>query len=73
MGAHPQRCLAARVVKKRLNPWGYKLEHAMAVGWNLLGGRRDRVRNVPHGTRLGHPLHPGLTLFGAIRPRVAIR
>lgn len=44
-----------------LNPWGYKLEHAMAVGWNLLGGRRDRVRNVLHGTWLGHPLHPMLT------------
>ncbi len=44
-----------------LNPWGYKLEHVMAVGWDLLGGRRDRVRNVLHGTWLGHPLHPVLT------------
>lgn len=44
-----------------LNPWGYKLEHAMAVGWDLLGGRRDRVRNVLHGTWLGQPLHPVLT------------
>jgi len=38
----------------------YRLEHAMALAFTLLGGAGDRVRNVVHGTNIGHPLHPAV-------------
>ncbi len=61
MRAAGERLVEAIARQEWLNAWGYKLEHAMAVAWDLLGGRRDRVRDALHGTWLGHPLHPVLT------------
>lgn len=40
---------------------GYKLEHALALTFNLLGARGRAVQDVLHGRWLGHPLHPTLT------------
>lgn len=40
---------------------GYRLERAMAMGFNLLGAHGRRLQNLLHGTWLGHPIHPALT------------
>jgi len=40
---------------------GYKLEHGLALTFNLLGARSRAVQDVLHGRWLGHPLHPTLT------------
>lgn len=40
---------------------GYKLEHGLALTFNLLGARSRTVQDVLHGRWLGHPLHPTLT------------
>jgi nitrite reductase/ring-hydroxylating ferredoxin subunit/uncharacterized membrane protein len=45
----------------RLDRFGFKLEHALALGFNLMSGAGRRMRTRLHGTRLGHPLHPVLT------------
>lgn len=40
---------------------GYKLEHGLALTFNLLGARSRAAQDVLHGRWLGHPLHPTLT------------
>ena len=44
-----------------LDQLGYRFERAMALGFNLLGGRGRPLQGLLHGTWLGHPIHPALT------------
>ncbi len=58
--------LGARVVnaieaQEWLDEPGYRVEHGLALTFNLFGRRAEKVRNFLHGTWLGHPLHPVLT------------
>lgn len=58
--------VGARVVsvlerQRWLDPLGYKLEHGLALTFNLLGRRSRTVQDALHGKWLGHPLHPVLT------------
>ncbi|OBF01386.1 (2Fe-2S)-binding protein [Mycobacterium sp. 852002-10029_SCH5224772] len=52
----------------------YRLEHALTFLFAAMGGRRDRISNLLHGTWLGHPLHPVLTSIpiGAMTTTVAM-
>lgn len=40
---------------------GYKLEHGLALTFNLAGSRSRGLQDLLHGRWLGHPLHPVLT------------
>jgi nitrite reductase/ring-hydroxylating ferredoxin subunit/uncharacterized membrane protein len=60
------RSIAGRAVhavesQQWLDQPGYKLERAMALGFNLLGEHGQRLQSGLHGTWLGHPIHPALT------------
>lgn len=60
------RTIADRAIRtvegqRWLDQPGYRLEHTLALGFNLLGTRGRRLQNLLHGTWLGHPIHPALT------------
>ncbi|MCV7411699.1 (2Fe-2S)-binding protein [Mycobacterium florentinum] len=52
----------------------YRLEHALSLGYNALGGARDTVTNALNGVWLGHPVHPPLASLttGAVGTTVAL-
>ncbi len=54
---------AAQLIERQewLNKPGYKLEHGMALAFNLAGPRGRRLQDLLHGVWLGHPLHPLVT------------
>ena len=47
--------------QKWLDAPGYKLEHGVALTFNLLGARARPLQDLLHGVWLGHPLHPVVT------------
>lgn len=58
--------LGARLVnaikgQEWLDEPGFRVEHGLALTFNLFGRRAETIRNVLHGTWLGHPLHAVLT------------
>ena len=54
---------AAAVIENQrwLDTPGYKLEHGLALTFNLAGSRSRGLQDFLHGRWLGHPLHPVLT------------
>lgn len=61
VGRVGERIIAAIEDQRWLDTPGYKLEHGLALSFNLLGPRSRGVQDVLHGRWLGHPLHPVLT------------
>ena len=53
-----ERSLAAVERQQWLDRPSYRLEHALTFGFAALGGARERISNLLHGTWLGHPVHP---------------
>lgn len=47
--------------QKWLDAPGYKMEHGVALAFNLLGARARPLQDLLHGVWLGHPLHPVVT------------
>jgi nitrite reductase/ring-hydroxylating ferredoxin subunit/uncharacterized membrane protein len=52
----------------------YRLEHLIAIAFNSLGHRRDRIANALNGVWLGHPVHPPLASLtsGAVGTTVGL-
>lgn len=68
------RAIAAIERQEWLDRPSYRLEHILTLGFNALGGTRDRVMNALNGVWLGHPVHPPLASLasGALSTAVAL-